>query len=133
MEVKNKERDLIMCVMLSLFTLGIYTIYWFYCMTEEANDLSEEETGCAGGTLAIMYAILTFGVYLWYWSYKMGDRIYIAREKRCMPVETSMGPVYLVLSIIQLDFVGFLMIQHQLNKIARASQRPDEVDVLNFV
>lgn len=115
----NKERDIVMCVLLSIFTLGIYTIYWFYVLTEEANALSDNEEGCAGGGLAILYAIITLGIYLWYWGYKMGDRIVRAREKKCMTYDTSSGPIYLVLSIIQLDFVAFMLIQHELNKIAR--------------
>ena len=115
----NKERDLVMCVLLSFFTLGLYIIYWFYKMTEEANSLSENETNCAGGGLALIYSVITFGIYLWYWSYKMGDRIGIGRRKKNMEAESNYGVLYMVLSIVQFDFIGFLLIQHELNKIAR--------------
>lgn len=121
MDFKNKERDIVMCVLLSFFTLGIYIIYWFYKMTEDANSLTDNETGCAGGGMAIIYSVLTMGIYLWYWSYKMGDRIGIAREKKSMTKDTNYGVLYMILSIVQLDFVGFMIIQYELNKIARIS------------
>ena len=119
MNFRNKERDLITCVMFSIFTLGIYAIYWFYKMTEEANALSNDELGCAGGGLAIVYSIITLGFYAWYWAYKMGERLHLARVKRGVPCSTSNGPIYLVLSIIQLDFIGIIFMQNELNKIAK--------------
>ena len=122
MDFRNKERDIITSIMFSIFTLGIYAVYWFYKMTEEANALSDDELECAGGGLAIVYAIITLGVYVWYWSYKMGDRLHLARVKRGVPCSTSNGPIYLVLAIIQLDFIGILFMQNELNKIAKLDQ-----------
>jgi len=122
MDFRNKERDIITCVMFSIFTLGIYAIYWFYIMTEEANALSDDEFGCASGGFAILYSIITLGVYAWYWAYKMGGRLHLARVKRGVPCSTSNGPIYLVLSIIQLDFVGMIFMQNELNKIAKLDQ-----------
>jgi len=122
MDFRNKERDIVTCVMFSIFTLGIYTIYWFYEMTEEANALSDNELGCAGGGFAIVYSIITLGLYAWYWAYKMGDRLHLARVKRGVPCSTTNGPIYLVLSIIQLDFIGIIFMQNELNKIAKLDQ-----------
>ncbi len=119
MNFQNKERDIIMCILLSFFTLGFYIIYWIYKITEEANALSDNETRCAGGGLTIIYSILTMGIYLWYWAYKMGDRIVLARQKKSMAQDTNYGAIYMVLSIVQLDFIGFILIQNELNKIAR--------------
>ena len=122
MAFRNKERDLITCVIFSIFTLGIYTIYWFYIMTEEANALSDDELHCAGGGLAIVYTIITFGFYAWFWAYKMGDRLHLARVKRGVLCSTTNGPIYLVLSIVQLDFIGIIFMQNELNKIAKLDQ-----------
>jgi hypothetical protein len=118
MEFRNKERDIITCIMFSIFSLGIYAIYWIYAMTEEANALSDNEYKCAGGGLVIVYSIITLGIYLWYWSYKMGDRLHLARVKRGVQCSSSNGAIYLVLSIVQLDFIGILFMQNELNKIA---------------
>ncbi len=122
MEFRNKERDLITCVMFSIFTLGIYAVYWFYQMTEEANDLSDDELKCAGGGLAIVYTIITLGFYAWFWAYKMGERLHLARVKRGVLCSTSNGPIYLVLSIVQLDFIGIIFMQNELNKIAKLDE-----------
>lgn len=122
MDFRNKERDIITCIIFSIFTLGIYAIYWVYQMTEEANALSDDELGCAGGGLAIVYMIVTLGIYAWYWAYKMGDRLHLARVKRGVPCSTTNGPIYLVLSIIQLDIIGIVFMQWELNKIAKLDQ-----------
>ena len=112
----NKRRDIVLCVLFTIFSLGIYAIYWLYIVTEEANALSENENNYAGGGLTIVFAIITFGVYLWYWAYKMGERIQVARQKRNMPACSNDGLIYMILSIIQLDFIGLMLMQHELNK-----------------
>lgn len=122
MDFRNKERDIITCIMFLIFTLGIYAVYWVYKITEEANALSDDELGCAGGGLAIFYMIITLGFYAWYWAYKMGDRLHLARVKRGVSYSTTNGPIYLVLSIIQLDFIGIIFMQYELNKIAKLDQ-----------
>lgn len=119
MDFKNKERDLVLCILFSIFSFGIYMVYWIYIITEEANALSDNEEGCAGGGMTLIFALITFGIYLWYWSYKMGSRLLLAREKRGVRGTTSNGPIYLVLSIIQLDFIGVIFMQNELNKIAK--------------
>lgn len=118
MGFKNKQRDIVMCVLFSIFSFGIYAVYWIYIITEEANALSENEEGCAGGAMAILYAVITLGIYLWYWAYKMGARLHTARVKRGVVCSTSNGLIYLVLSIVQLDFIGIMLMQNELNKLA---------------
>lgn len=121
MGFRNKERDIVLCVLFTIFSLGIYAVYWLYIVTEEANGLSENENNYAGGGLTIIFAIVTLGVYLWYWAYRMGERIQVAREKRALPACSNDGLIYMILSIIQLDLVAVMLIQHELNKIGRGA------------
>jgi len=118
MDFRNKERDIILCILFSIFSLGIYTVYWVYKMTEEANALSDYEYGCAGGKLVIVYSLITLGFYLCYWAFKMGDRLYLARAKRGVSYGRSNGIIYMLLSLVQLDFINFIFMQHELNKLA---------------
>jgi hypothetical protein len=118
MDFRNKERDIILCILFSIFTLGIYTVYWVYKMTEEANALSDNEYGCAEGKLVIIYSLITLGLYLCYWAFKMGDRLYLARAKRGVFYGRNNGIIYTLLSLAQLDVLNFIFMQHELNKIA---------------
>lgn len=122
MGFKNKQRDIVLCVLYSIFSLGIYAVYWIYIMTEEANALSENEEGLANGVYTVIFGIITLGVYLWYWSFKMGSRLQTAREKRGVIGSTSNGVVYLILSIVQLDIVGMMLMQNELNKLAKFAE-----------
>ena len=43
-EVKLPERNIVVCILLSLITCGIYGIYWFIVMTDESNMVSDDQT-----------------------------------------------------------------------------------------
>lgn len=112
-----KERNVALSAIFTVITFGIYGIYWFVCMTDEALGLSEEEG--ASGILAFIFNIITFGFYGWYWAYKMGDRIEIAKHKRGITDGSSNnGVLYLVLSIFGFGLIAYILIQLELNKFA---------------
>ena len=69
-----EERNIAMVIILSLITCGIYGIYWFVKMTDEAKQLSSSDN--AGGGLAFVYTLITCGIYMIYWNYKMGKNMY---------------------------------------------------------
>ncbi|MFV0517056.1 MAG: DUF4234 domain-containing protein [Aminipila sp.] len=112
-----KERNVVICILLSIITFGIYGLYWFVCLTDEALGLSQEKGAC--GILALIFDLITFGLYGWYWAYKMGDRVYIAKEKyKIYDGSSNNGVLYLILNIIGLGIVTNLLIQMDLNKFA---------------
>ncbi len=55
-----KERNIAVCIILSLVTCGIYMIYWFICLTDEANNASNS-TGTSGG-MAFLLSLVTCGI-----------------------------------------------------------------------
>ena len=68
------KKEIVIAVLFSILTCGLYMYYWIATMTNDANKISGENVP-AGGTV-ILFSILTCGIYLIYWNYKMGKKIY---------------------------------------------------------
>jgi hypothetical protein len=59
-------------IVLTVITLGIYSLYWYIKFQMELK----EETGEGFGGLAhFLVTILTFGIYGIYWNYAAGKRL----------------------------------------------------------
>lgn len=113
-----RERNVALSAIFTVITFGIYGIYWFICMTDEALGLSGEKG--ASGVLAFLFNIITFGFYGWYWAYKMGERLEIAKQKRGIDDNSpNNGVLYLILSILGLGLVAYILIQIELNKFSQ--------------
>lgn len=110
-----KERNIVVCILLSLVTCGIYVIYWFICLTDEANAAAGEQG--TSGVMALIFTLITCGIYGFYWMYKQGERIDNAKTKRGM-AGGSNGILYLILSIFGLSIVSYALMQNELNKLA---------------
>ena len=52
-----QERNIALCIVLSIVTCGLYGIYWFICLTNEMNAVAKVE-GTSGG-VAFLLSIIT--------------------------------------------------------------------------
>lgn len=111
-----EKRSVVLNVVLCFVTLGLWGIYWFICLTNDANRAAGEEYTASGG-MALLYSLLTCGIYSLYWSYKIAGAINQARQTRGLSVDTNMGLVYLIFSIFGLSIVAMAMAQNSLNQI----------------
>jgi len=112
-----KERNVALSAIFTVITFGIYGIYWFVCMTDEAIALSEDRG--ASGILAFIFNIITFGFYGWYWAYRMGDRLEMAKQRRGIAYSsTNNGVIYLILSVLGLGLISYIFIQLELNRFS---------------
>ncbi len=110
------KRDIAMAVILSIITCGIYGLYWFICLTNESNHISDDRETANGG-LALLYTIITCGIYSYYWNYKMGKKMYEAGKLHNKDISDN-SVLYLVLAIFGLSIVSYCIIQSDLNKFA---------------
>lgn len=110
-----EQRNIALCIVLSIVTCGIYGIYWFICLSNDANTASGT-FGTSGGT-AFVLTLITCGIYGLYWAYKQGEKIDSAKNSRGIPTGNS-GILYLVLSIFGLGIVAYALMQDELNKLA---------------
>ena len=112
---KIANRDIVMAVILSIITCGIYGIYWFIVMTDDANVISDEQN--ASGGLAFLYTLLTCGIYGIYWNYKMGQKLFAAGQKYNKRVDDN-SILYLILSIFGFAIINYCLMQNDLNKFS---------------
>ena len=110
-----QQRNIAVCIILTIVTCGIYGIYWFICLNNDANTASNT-FGTSGG-VAFLLTIITCGIYGWYWAYKQGEKIDAAKANRGLP-SGSNGVVYLLLSIFGLAIVAWALMQNELNQLA---------------
>lgn len=112
---KIANRDIVMAVILSIITCGIYGIYWFIVMTDDANVISDEQN--ASGGLAFLYTLLTCGIYGIYWNYKMGQKLFATGQKYNKQINDN-SILYLILSIFGFGIINYCLIQNDLNKFS---------------
>ena len=101
-------RNIVVCILLSIITCGIYGLYWMYTLNEYARAVTPQEWQTSGITV-ILLDIITCGIYGLYWNYKMGKAF------------TAIGApdnsvLYLVLSIFGLSIVNWCIMQDSINR-----------------
>ena len=109
-----QERNIAVCIILALVTCGIYSMYWFVCMTDDTNALANEEG--ASGVMALVLTLVTCGIYGFYWAYKRGELLDKAKMDRGLPASNG-GVLYLILYIFG-GIIAYALIQNELNKLA---------------
>ncbi|MCM1186096.1 MAG: DUF4234 domain-containing protein [Lachnoclostridium sp.] len=110
-----KERNLALCIILSLCTCGIYSLYWYVCLTDDTNTAAG--TDGPSGVLALVLTLVTCGIYNWYWAYKQGEKIATAQQSHGQPVSDN-KILYLILCLFGLGIVAWVLMQNELNKMA---------------
>ena len=110
-----KDKNILVCILLSFVTCGIYGIIWFINMTDDAAQASGENMS---GGMAFLLTIVTCGIYGFYWAYKMGKMMEKAGQNKAINISDN-SVLYLVLSICGLGIVNYCLIQNDLNKLAQ--------------
>ena len=106
-----QPRNIALCVLLSLVTCGIYSIYWFIKLTDEMNLLVDDNKTASGG-MAFLYSLITCGIYSFYWSYKMGDKT----DNLDGNINGSKAILYLVLLFLGFGIIVYVLLQDTINK-----------------
>lgn len=105
-------RNIVVALLLTFVTCGIYSIYWMIKLNDEINLLAEEPDATSGG-MVFLFSLITCGIYGLYWMYKMGERVDKINNK-----EGYTGILYLVLSLFGLGIVSYCLMQDTINKAA---------------
>ena len=69
------NKNIVVCVILSIVTCGIYSLYWLYTLNEAARTVNPNEWQMGGG-MVILLSIITCGIFGLYWYYKMGKALW---------------------------------------------------------
>lgn len=102
-----KQRNIALCIVFSIITFGIYALYWFVCLTNDANQESGQTDATSGG-VALLLTIVTCNIYGWFWAYKMGEKIDAIKTKNGQSAGNSSlcpgcGITRAILAAVRLD------------------------------
>lgn len=108
-----KQRNIWVCILLTLVTCGFYSLYWEIVLNDEANALSGRD-GTSGG-LVILFSMITCGIYYYYWMYQMGIAVETIHDQHGKP-QGNAPIIYLLLSLFGLGIVSYCLLQNELNQ-----------------
>ena len=107
-----KKRNIVTCIILSLITCGIYSIYWGIMMIKEAISVKDpSDSGVLEIVLMLFLPFLGF---------------FLAEKKMAEGCAAKGIPhddrsiIYLILGLLGLGIVNFCMMQNDLNGLANA-------------
>ena len=112
-----EERNIVLAAVLSIITCGIYGIYWFIVLTDDANK-ANGDTNDTSGVMAFVFSLITCGIYGIYWYYKMGKKMFDAGQKHGVSIADN-SLIYILLGIFGFGIVNYCLIQNDLNKLSK--------------
>ena len=116
-----QEINIVKYLLLSVFTFGLFYLYWQYRQMSDTNTLLKDNQH--GFFKWFFLSILTFGIYHLYHEYKMSQDIITLQERFSLKQQGSEFPLLcLLISLFGLILVSDFIHQDELNKIIRASR-----------
>lgn len=109
-----REKNIAVCIILTIITCGLYGIYWFVCITDDTNAIAGEVG--TSGVMAFILTVITCGIYGFYWAFKCGEKIDKAHNNRG-EVSSNGGVLYLILFLFG-GVIAYALIQNEINKFA---------------
>ena len=107
-----EQRDIAVCIILSIVTCGIYMLYWYYKISEDLRQLSGDDSMPDSG-IAILLGIITCGIYMVYWHYRLGKACDMAKGD---PNGNS-AVLYMVLRLVGVGIVSLCLEQNTINEL----------------
>lgn len=106
-----QQRNIAVCIILSLVTCGIYLLYWYYKMSEEFRQLTGDDS-LPDGVMTILLGLVTCNIYLLYWHYKMGQ----ACDKLKGDPNGNSAVLYLLLMLFGIGIASMALEQNAINQ-----------------
>ena len=100
------DRSIVMYILLTIVTCGIYGYYFIYKLAEDVNEMCKEDGQKTGGLAAfILLSLVTCGIYAYYWYYQIANRIQLNAPRYGITVQES-GTTILLWCLIGLLLCG---------------------------
>ena len=102
-------RNIVLAVILTFITCGLYGLYWTAKVNNEMNQL----LGIRGtsGFMVIVYSFITCGIYGLYWIYKMGEKVDELKGR----LSGNTGLLYIIIALFGLGLVDLVLMQDAIN------------------
>ncbi|CAH1201788.1 hypothetical protein PAECIP111893_01726 [Paenibacillus plantiphilus] len=109
------QRNIVLAIVLTFITCGIYGIFWFISMTDDVGKLNGDYTFT--GVKNFLLILVTCGIWGFIWAYQVGKQLAEAQRKRGLTV-TDNSTLYVVLTIFGLGIVTYALVQSDVNRLA---------------
>ncbi len=105
----DMNKNIVMCVILTIVTCGIYGIVWMASINDTATQVAPQEWSMSFLKFFLL-SLVTCGIFTYVWYYKMG---------KAMSTVTSgdNSMLYIILAIFGLGIVNLALIQNDINTI----------------
>lgn len=113
----KEEKNIVLNIILTVVTCGIYGLVWFVQLTDDAKEYSGD-TEMQSGVLALVLTLITCGIYGFYWDYKMAKMLQDAQTKNNLPANDN-TIMYVILHLVGLAIVNYCLMQNDLNSITK--------------
>ena len=110
-----QRKSIGLCIVLSIVTCGIYSLYWLYCMAEDVNLVTARPSAPSGG-LVLLLTIVTCNIY---GLYRAGDDLDRQRVNQGQ-VPGHLGILYLLLAVFGFSIISYALLQSEINEYAAA-------------
>ena len=71
-----EQRNIALCIILSIITCGIYGLVFLYSMIQDVNTVCDGDGEHTRGLMGlILLSLVTCGIYSFYWYYCLGNRL----------------------------------------------------------
>ena len=120
----NQDRSLMVLIVFSILTLGIFFFYHQYCKIRDINILCEGDgEHTTGLPVLILWWLCTCSIYGIVWNYRVASRLRRNLEMRMIPYDISGGTVallsFLGRQIPPLMLLAQYKIIHATNRLAQ--------------
>ncbi len=110
-----RRRNLTKHLLWTILTFGLYSIIWFYTISEDTGEIAEDST--MYGALTLLFMLITCGIYKIYWSYKIGKLLYEAKKNANINAINN-SILYTIFSLFGFDIINYCIMQSELNDLA---------------
>ena len=112
------ERNIVLYIILSIVTCGIFAVYWFYAMAQDVNNLADAQNKPRGvdPLVAVLLLIVTCGIYGIYYFWKEGNVLASLSYPNYKP--SNDAAIMAILSIF-VEIISLVILQSDLNDIVK--------------
>lgn len=113
--MKFQHRSIPTVILLSIFTFGIYSLFYTYSIQEAMRNEYPEEN-LPSGAMVILLIFITCGIYSIYWMYVTSKRLdYIVQRDMDMHSDDTL--LFMLIGIFFTPIVFDALIQNKINTI----------------
>ncbi|MBE6687329.1 MAG: DUF4234 domain-containing protein [Ruminococcaceae bacterium] len=110
------KRRILLCILLSIISCGLYLLYWMYSLNGELNKMADNKE-YPNGITVIVITVASCGIYGLIWSYKMSKCIKTITESHG-DSDPKYGALFILLNLFGLFIINYAIMQKTVNKYA---------------